>query len=84
MADQQDNLRIEYDLRPAYYDKFCCLGADCCFTCCKGWRIAFNKKDYLSLKRQNGSPELNRNMKQTLCRLKRGLMPEYFYGEFDL
>ncbi len=77
-------LRIERDLRPAYYDKFRCIAADCCYTCCKGWRIAFDKKDYLSLKRQNGTPELNASMKKTLRRLKKGLMPEYFYGEFDL
>lgn len=84
MADQPRTVRAEYDLRPAYYDKFQCLAADCRFTCCKGWKITFDKKDYLSLKRQDGSPELNENMKKTLRRLKKGPLSEQFYGEFHL
>ena len=84
MADQPRTVRAEYDLRPAYYDKFQCLAADCRFTCCKGWKITFNKKDYLSLKRQDGSPELNENMKRTLRRLKKGSMADQYYGEFNL
>lgn len=84
MADQPLQIRVDHDLRPAYYDQFHCLAADCRFTCCKGWKITFNKKDYLSLKRVDGSPELNENMKKTLRRLKKGPFSENFYGEFDL
>lgn len=76
MADQPQKVLVECDLRPTYYDQFQCLASGCRFTCCKGWQIAFDKKDYLSLKREDGSPELNENMKKTLRRLKKGPMSE--------
>lgn len=41
---------LEYDLRPVYYDKFQCLAGNCCFICCKGWRITFDRKDFMALK----------------------------------
>lgn len=84
MADQTHRIIAKYDLRLAYYDTFQCLAADCRFTCCKGWKITFDKKEYLSLKRQNGSPELNENMKKALRRLKKGSLADRFYGEFDV
>lgn len=84
MPEKFEPISINSDLRPAYYDKFQCLASECRFTCCKGWKITFNKKDYLSLKRQDGSPELNENMKKTLRRLKKGPLSEQFYGEFAL
>lgn len=84
MADQPQKALVEYDLRPAYYDQFQCLASGCRFTCCKGWQIAFSKKDYLSLKREDGSPELNENMKKTLRRIKKGPISEKYYGEFYL
>lgn len=81
MADQ---LPIHYDLRPAYYDRFQCLAGACRFTCCKGWNITFNKKDYLALKRQEGSDELTANLKQNVRRIRQGPNAERFYGEFDM
>lgn len=84
MADQPQKTLVEYDLRPAFYDQFQCLASECRFTCCKGWEITFSKKDYLSLKRQDGSPELNENMKKTLRRVKKGTLSEKRYGKFDL
>lgn len=59
-----------YDLRPAYYDDFHCLAGGCKWTCCKGWSITFDKKDYLSLKHQKYSPELSKKMGHSLCRMK--------------
>ena len=50
--DNTISIKIKNDLRPAYYNDFHCLAAGCRLSCCKGWRIAFDKKDYLSLKRQ--------------------------------
>ncbi len=81
MADQ---LPIHYDLRPAYYDRFQCLAGACRFSCCKGWNITFNKKDYLALKRQEGSDELTANLKQNVRRIRQGPNAERFYGEFDM
>ncbi len=81
MADQ---LPIHYDLRPAYYDRFQCLAGACRFSCCKGWNITFNKKDYLALKRQEGSDELTANLTQNVRRIRQGPNAERFYGEFDM
>ena len=81
MADQ---LPIHYDLRPAYYDRFQCLAGACRFSCCKGWNITFNKKDYLALKRQEGSDELTANLKQNVRRIRQGPNAGRFYGEFDM
>ena len=81
MADQ---LPIHYDLRPAYYDRFQCLAGACRFSCCKGWNITFNKKDYLALKRQEGSDELTANLTRNVRRIRQGPNAERFYGEFDM
>lgn len=83
MADQKLRLLVNTDLRPAYYDDFHCLAAGCRYSCCKGWRITFHKKDYLSLKRQEGSPELNARMERALRRI-RTENPGKHYGEFDM
>ena len=81
MADQ---LPIHYDLRPAYYDRFQCLAGACRFSCCKGWNITFNKKDYLALKRQEGSDELTANLTRNVRRIRQGPNAGRFYGEFDM
>lgn len=82
MAGQKRGVLIDKDLRPAYYDDFHCLAADCCLSCYKGWRISFDKKDYLSLKRQSGSPELNERLDHGLCRIRSGPLSDVHYGEF--
>ncbi|MCI8527466.1 MAG: hypothetical protein HFF17_16480, partial [Oscillospiraceae bacterium] len=61
---------------------FHCLMGDCVYNCCQAnWRITFDKKDYLALKRLEGSPQLNENLKKTLRRVKGVDLPEA-YGEF--
>lgn len=76
---------IRADLRPAYYDDFHCLAADCKRSCCIGWRITFDKKDYLSLKRLSGSAELNRRMEHGLRRIRHDdAVGEDSYGEFTM
>lgn len=72
-----------YDLRPAYYDNFHCLASDCNLSCCKGWRIVFDKKDYMSLKRLSGSPELNSHIRNALKRI-RGKSFNGAFGEFRM
>ena len=77
----QYSIPITQDLRPAYYDRFHCLAAGCKFSCCKGWSITFNKKDYLSLKRQKGSEDLEAR----LGGVRRIRNQEHIhYGEFDM
>lgn len=76
------SIKIKNDLRPAYYDDFRCLAAGCRLSCCKGWRIAFDKKDYLSLKRQEGTADLNSRLARGVRRIRD---KEYvYYGEFDM
>lgn len=65
------NVPITRDLRPAYYDDFHCLAAGCRYSCCKGWQITFDKKEYLSLKRQEGSPELAGRLAEGVRRIRR-------------
>ena len=83
MADSV-SIKINKDLRPAYYDDFHCLAADCRFSCCKAWRISFDKKDYLSLKRQKGTEDLNNRLEHGLRRIRKGPLAETYYGVFDM
>lgn len=82
MPQTPKSVVIDKDLRPAYFDQFHCLAADCRLSCCKGWRISFDKKDYLSLKRETGSPQLNQMLENGLRRIRRGPLAEIHYGEF--
>lgn len=75
--------QIHADLRPAFYDDFHCLAAECRLSCCVGWHITFNKKDYLSLKRQSGSEDLNARMESGLRRIRKGPLTIH-YGEFTM
>ena len=58
-----NGIPVKYDLRPTYFDDFQCLAGDCRLTCCKGWHITFDKKDFMSMKRLTGSPEFNDRMR---------------------
>ncbi len=78
MAEQKYELQITHDLRPAYYDEFHCLAQQCHISCCKGWRIPFDKKDYLSLKHEKGSTELQKRLKDSMRRLSGAA----YYAEF--
>lgn len=83
MADKKGKILVDKDLRPVYYDDFHCLAQDCRFSCCKGWKITFSKKDYLSLKRESGSPELKEKLKSGLRRV-RNSTSDLTYGEFNM
>lgn len=75
------SIPVTHDLRPEYYDRFHCLAAGCRFSCCKGWRITFDKKDFLSLKRQKGSEELRHILETGVRRIRE---ENIHYGEFDM
>lgn len=71
MSEKYQIIGTERDLRPAYYDSFHCLMSDCKLSCCKDdWQICFSKKDYLKLKKQKGSPELNKRLEHCLRRVR--------------
>lgn len=85
MPENEKSMQINADLRPAFYDQFKCLAAGCRFSCCMdGWRVTFDKKDYLALKRQKGSPEFNALMERSLRRIRKGPLSDIHFGEFDM
>jgi len=49
-----------------------------------GWRINFGKKDYMTIKKQKGSPELNAGLDHCLRRIRENVDEQYRYGEFIL
>lgn len=79
-------ISIDRDLRPAYYDSFQCLMSECRQNCCMDdWRISFGRKDYLTVKKQKGSPELNLRLEHCLRRIRgEEKSEERNYGEFVL
>lgn len=90
MAETSGRVIIDKDLRPAYYDDFHCLAAGCKWNCCKcDWNIGLNKKDYLALKRQKGSPDLNARIARGLRRVRSGALADMYryygyYGQFKM
>lgn len=84
MPNHDLRIYIEQDLRPAYFDDFHCLTAGCRISCCKEWCIAFSKKDYLSLRRQCGSDDLNARMEKSLRRIRHRTLDGDLYAEFHL
>lgn len=89
MAGEKQNgawsVVVDKDLRPAYYDQFQCLAEGCRLSCCVGWHITFDKKDYLSLKQQNGSPELTEHLDRTMRRLRNNTYNiREMYAEFKM
>ena len=86
-GDKRDgtwSITVDKDLRPAYYDQFHCLAAGCELSCCIGWDIPFNKKDYLSIKRQKASPELAERLDRALHRVRNNKYNGKMYAEFDM
>lgn len=83
MAKQAYKKLVSADLRPAYYDDFHCLMGGCRQSCCVGsWHISFSKKDYLKVKKQKGSPELNKKLEHSLRRIRGDSLSESRYAEF--
>jgi len=83
MEKGMQRIPFTHDLRPAYYDDFHCLMGDCRQSCCKAaWKIGFNRKDYLKIKKQKGSPELNAKLEHCLKRLHGDRVSEKSYAEF--
>ena len=66
----QRNILVQTSLTPSYYQKFHCLMDACQDTCCGGWAIEFNKKDFLKIKRTVQSGALKEKMDQALTRLR--------------
>lgn len=49
-----------YFRQPAYYSDFKCIGGDCKFTCCSGWRIDWTEEEIEKIKK---SPECSEELR---------------------
>lgn len=85
MPGTTNQILIDKDLRPSYYDEFHCLMSACQLSCCQGgWHIGFSKNDYEIIKRQKGSPDLNERLDHCMRRVRKGSFAGEDYGEFVL
>lgn len=76
----EEKIRVDKDLRPAYYDEFHCIMGACRYNCCDdSWSITFSKGDYLKLKRAPKSPQLEELTGKCLRRIRE---ESKFYAEF--
>lgn len=73
---------IRSALMPAYYKNFHCLAGSCQDTCCANWKIQFDKKDYLAIKRAPKSEELEKLLAEGMRRL-REQEENNMYAEFS-
>lgn len=81
---------VQTTLMPAYYKDFHCLMGACQDTCCVGWKIEFNKKDYLAIKRaaeDSGDAPLQELCARSVKRLRErehdGMYAEFPMNEED-
>lgn len=81
MAQQEFHVRTA--LMPLCYKDFRCLAAACRDNCCGGWEIAFNKKDYLRIKRAAKSEELTKILSDGMSRLRDNTLGD-FYAHFKV
>lgn len=79
------SMPVRSALIPNFYNRFRCLMGACQDNCCDdGWKIQFNKKDYLCVKRAaEKDPELRALMLQGMRRL-RERADDTMYAEFCL
>lgn len=74
----QQDFHVRTALMPLCYKDFHCLAAACRDNCCGGWEIAFNKKDYLRIKRAARSEELKRSLSDGMSRLRDNTLGDYY------
>lgn len=68
-------------IKPQYYDKFSCIGADCEDNCCKGWRITIDKKTYMKCKNVK-NPAFQDKVAKSVRRIRDNRQNEYSYAQF--
>lgn len=84
MDEKKIKLPICSALVPVFYKSFHCLAQDCRDSCCVDWRITFDKKDYLRLRRLDAPAELRERLDRGVRRVKKGNHDGILYGKFDL
>ncbi len=84
MKEEKIELPIRSALIPNFYQNFHCLAQACKDSCCMGWNITFDKKDYLRLRRLDAPEELKARLEQSVRRERKNEHDGILYGKFDL
>lgn len=79
---EKQEFQVRTALMPICYQDFHCLAGACRDNCCGGWEIAFNKKDYLRIKRSAQSEELKEILSKGMSRLRKHELGDQFYAHF--
>lgn len=84
MDENKIRVPIRSALVPNYYQRFQCLAQECRDSCCINWRISFDKKDYLRLRRLDAPKDLRERLDRGVRREKKLAHDGVLYGKFDL
>ena len=84
MAEEKIQFPIRSALIPVFYKTFRCLAQDCRDSCCVGWDIYFDKKDYLRLRRLDAPPALRELLERGVRRIRDENAGSKKYGRFDI
>lgn len=84
MAQQEKSFTMETASIPVFYKNFHCLANKCRDSCCVGWKIHFDKKDYLRLRRLEAPAELREKLSKGVRRERGKMASDKVYGHFDL
>ena len=84
MEEKNVSIPVRTALMPIFYKDFHCLAADCRDNCCGGWEIAFNKKDYLRIKRSAKSEEMEEILSNGMSRLRKHELGDEFFAHFTV
>jgi len=84
MADK-NKISITTALMPAYYKDFQCKGGDCRDSCCKmNWRIDFDKRDFLRLRRLEVPAEYKSRLEGAIRRMRGKDIRAGMYAQLDM
>jgi len=83
MAEEK-TISIRTALMPAYCKDFHCLAENCRDSCCKDWRIEFDKNDFLRLRRLDAPKEFKPRLDSAVKRLRSGPGHGTLFGHFQL
>ena len=65
------NMKKIQQIKPSFYDKFHCIGADCKKNCCQEWSVIIYKEEFKKLKKNIKSENLKTRLpvfnKKTKC-----------------
>lgn len=84
MAQQEKSFTVETASIPVFYKNFHCLADKCRDSCCVGWKIHFDKKDYLRLRRLEAPAGLREKLSKGVRRERGAMASDSMYGHFDL